>query len=96
MTDIIKRPTASAKDLRTAEYEHGRQMLEAKLGRVRPRVVIFTFKKTAEVLFGRFPGNGFVPGLELAQSQVVVMPGTYEVSESTRETLRVLSERLNQ
>jgi TDG/mug DNA glycosylase family protein len=46
-TDIVKRPTASAKELRAVEYEHGREVLEAKLERFRPELVIFTFKRTA-------------------------------------------------
>jgi double-stranded uracil-DNA glycosylase len=92
-TDIIKRPTVAAKDLRAAEYEHGREVLDAKLERVQPELVIFTFKKTAEVLFGRFSGNGFVPGLELAHSQVFVMPGPYEAGATARKTLRALAER---
>jgi TDG/mug DNA glycosylase family protein len=95
-TDIVKRPTASAKELRAAEYEHGREVLEAKLGRFRPQLVIFTFKRTAQVLFGRFSGNGFVPGLELAHRHVFVMPGTYESGDTARKTLRVLAEGFSQ
>ena len=43
-TDIIKRPTESAKDLRAAEYQHGRALLRDKLDAHRPELVIFTFK----------------------------------------------------
>ncbi len=59
-TDIIKRPTKSAKELRPAEYDHGKLMLLEKLEAARPELVIFTFKKTATILFGSFPGSGFV------------------------------------
>lgn len=34
-TDIVKRPTPSAKDVRPEEYAHGRELLEAKLDRFR-------------------------------------------------------------
>ena len=64
-TDIIKRPRANAKSLPAIEYEFGRGQLIAKLETHRPELVIFTFKKTAQVLFGAFGGNGFVPGLRL-------------------------------
>jgi hypothetical protein len=38
--------------------------------------VIFTFKKTATVLFGTFPGSGFI-SKRLGGSVVFVMPGPY-------------------
>ena len=61
-TDIIKRATANATGLPASEYAHGREQLLAKLETHRPQLVIFMFKKTAQVLFGSFGGNGFVPG----------------------------------
>jgi TDG/mug DNA glycosylase family protein len=77
-TDIIKRPTPDAKTLPAAEFQYGKQRLLDKLDRYRPALVIFTFKKTAKVLFGEFPGIGFVPGFKLSQSRVFVMPSPYE------------------
>jgi double-stranded uracil-DNA glycosylase len=75
-TDIIKRPTASAKELRTEEYDHGKLMLLEKLEAARPELVIFTFKKTATILFGSFPDSGFI-GKKLGGAEVFVMPGPY-------------------
>ena len=92
-TDIVKRPTPSAKDVRPEEYAHGREVLDAKFDRYRPSLVIFTFKKTAEILFGRFAGNGFMPDLRLAHSDVFVMPGPYESGATAQATLRRLTER---
>jgi TDG/mug DNA glycosylase family protein len=91
-TDIIKRPTPNAKELRAAEYEHGRGLLERKLRRHQPELLIFTFKKTAQVLFGSFAGNGFVSGLRFGGSDVFVMPGPYEGADSATATLRRLAE----
>src|SRR5438132_6240762 len=54
-TDIVKRPTANAKDVRREEFEFGERLLREKLERVRPERVVFTFKKTGERLFGKFP-----------------------------------------
>jgi double-stranded uracil-DNA glycosylase len=90
-TDIVKRPTEKASQVRPEEYEHGNGVLEAKLARYRPGLVIFTFKETAKKLFGSFSGNGFVCGLELAHSDVFVMPGPYESASSASETLNELA-----
>jgi len=92
-TDIIKRAGANAKGLPASEYSHGRKLLLAKLESYRPQLVIFTFKKTANVVFGGFAGNGFIPGLRLAASEVFVMPGTYEAAATAATTMRALAER---
>lgn len=47
-----------------------------KLRRYRPALLIFTFKKTATSLFGRFKGHGHRPELEFGGAQV--LPGPYE------------------
>ena len=90
-TDIVKRPSRSASELRAAEFEHGRQLLVAKLEAHEPALVIFTFKKAAVTLFGPFPGNGFVPGLRLASSEVFVMPAPYESNTTAIPTLEALA-----
>lgn len=92
-TDIVKRPTASAKDVAPAEFTHGRELLAAKLAEHKPELVIFTFKKTAQTLFGAFAGNGFVPGLKLAHSEAFVMPGPYEAADTVAATMRTLASR---
>lgn len=89
-TDIIKRPSPNAKELRVAEYMHGCERLRAALEETNPPLVIFTFKKTAEVMFGKFAGNGLIPTLQIGQSEVFVMPGPYERSETVRATLTTL------
>jgi double-stranded uracil-DNA glycosylase len=94
-TDIVKRPTSRAAEVRLDEFEHGQGLLEAKLARARPRLVIFTFKQAAEKLLGRFSGNGFVAGLQLAESDVFVMPGPYESSSTANVTLAELAEYLS-
>lgn len=93
-TDIIKRPTVNAKGLPLAEYEYGRHQLVAKLEEHQPELVVFAFKKPAEVLFGPFAGNGFVSGLRLANSEVFVMPGPYERSDTAQATLESLAARI--
>lgn len=90
-TDIVKRPTASAKEVKPAEFKHGRELLEAKLVHHKPELIIFTFKKTAQTLFGSFDGNGFVAGLRLADSEVFVMPGPYESAGTVDATMKQLA-----
>ena len=74
-TDIVKRPTGKASEVRREEFEHGRELLREKIEAAAPRLVIFTFKKTAEVLFGPIAGNGLIHGRELGGAPVFVMPG---------------------
>jgi len=93
-TDIVKRPTGNEAKVSVAEFEHGQNVLEAKLHAHRPQLVIFTFKKTAEILFGSFVGNGFVPGLHLTNSEAFVMPAPFESNTTVYPTLDTLAERL--
>ena len=92
-TDIVKRPTPRAKDVLPAEFAHGRALLQAKLEEYRPELLIFTFKKSAQALFGHFAGNGFMPDLRLAHSEVFVMPGPYENTRTGMATLGKLAAR---
>jgi double-stranded uracil-DNA glycosylase len=93
-TDIVKRPTASAKEVRPEEFEHGRELLAAKIERAAPQLALFTFKKTATVLFGRIEGCGLIADLQLGGAPVFVMPGPYapvqEVDEKLRELTRIV------
>lgn len=92
-TDIVKRPTAKAADVRPEEFAQGRDLLIAKIEAARPRLVIFTFKKTAEILFGPIPGNGLIESRKLGQVPMFVMPGPFapgpEVSQKLRELASV-------
>jgi hypothetical protein len=53
-TDIIKRATARSQALRPDEFAHGRAQLLRKLNEADAPLVIFTYKRSAEVLFGGF------------------------------------------
>jgi len=90
-TDVVKRPTASGKEVGADEHEHGRLALREKLVAFRPYLVVFTYKEAARRLFGDFPGNGFVPGLELAGCESFVMPGPYERGDRVDEKLDELA-----
>lgn len=91
-TDIIKRPTRSAKELRPTEYEYGRELLLAKLGEYAPELVIFTFKKTAIELCGPIDGFGLVSGLKAGGIEAFIMPGPYERADRADRALDQLRE----
>ncbi len=76
-TDIVKRPTARADEVTPVEMAAGVRLLEERLEPSNPRLIIFTFKKTAEVLFGRFQGAGFKDGFTLAGARCYVMPSPF-------------------
>jgi TDG/mug DNA glycosylase family protein len=93
-TDLIKRPTARASGLRRAEFEYGRGVLLEKLSEVRPQLVIFTYKRTAQVLFGGVEGPGALRRHDVLPSDGFVMPGPYERRDRAEAVLRDLREHL--
>ena len=90
-TDIVKRPTTNAAEVRPAEFEYGRELLRAKVEAAPPRLVIFTFKKAAEVLCGSIAGNGMVPSRELGGAPIFIMPGPYATRAEVEQQLRELA-----
>jgi hypothetical protein len=91
-TDIVKRSTAKAAEVRPAEFEYGRGLLREKVEAASPRLVIFTFKETAEVLLGPIAGNGLIVGRELGGAPIFVMPGPYAARAEVDQRLRELAE----
>ena len=75
LTDLVKRPTPRDDGVRPEERRHGRPFLEAQIRAARPEMVIFTFKAAAIAVFGKFEGNGWMPGLTLGGAPAFVMPG---------------------
>lgn len=86
-SDVVKRPTPRADEIRKNELLYGKAMLEEKLAARPVPLVIFAFKKSATTLLGSFEGNGLLNGLTLAGSEVFVMPGPYEPSDRANATL---------
>lgn len=93
-TDIVKRPTARASEIRSEEFAYGKPLLERKIEKAQPRLLIFSFKKTAEVLLGKFPGNGFI-GRQLADADVFVMPGPYAKANEVKARVAELGRRVD-
>ena len=82
LTDIIKRATAKADKLLSKEFAHGRPLLLDKLDQVAPTLVIFTFPKAAQKLFGVKATTGFFDPGTGDETTWFAMPGPYE--ERTR------------
>ena len=75
-TDVVKRPSPRANALSSRDLTHGRGELERKLAALDVPLLIFTYKRTAQLLYGPFAGAGFItePGERQAR---FVMPGPY-------------------
>jgi TDG/mug DNA glycosylase family protein len=89
-TDVVKRPTAKAEAISTAEFDYGKRALTERLTRVRADLVVFTFKGAAKKVIGHFEGHGFVPGVSFCGGGVFVMPGPYEKREVADKSLSEL------
>jgi double-stranded uracil-DNA glycosylase len=77
LTDIVKRPSQGASDLRSREFVDNRQRLLAIVRRYRPRAVCFNSKTAFEGFFGKGVFNGFGPQhATLEKSPVFVIPST--------------------
>lgn len=88
-TDIVKRPTSNATEVRAEEYAFGLPRLLDRLEEAAPPLTLFTFKRSAEAVLGLFSGCGPLDQ-RLAGSQVFVMPGPYAAREATERDLAVL------
>jgi TDG/mug DNA glycosylase family protein len=93
-TDIVKRPTAGEREVRRDEFAHGRELLRLKVEAAAPGLVIFTFKKTAQVLFGSIAGNGLISGHSLGGSPIFVMPGPFAARAEVDRRLAELADAL--
>ena len=83
LTDICPRVTQKAKDLSTAEIREGAAKLREKMGRHRPKVVVFMGKKIYEIysgeknfVFGRQRTPMFEPSEGREATHIWVMPST--------------------
>ncbi len=93
-TDLVKRPSRRANDLTSRDVAHGREELRRKLASLDVPLLIFTYKRTAEVLYGRFDGAGFISQRGERPARFV-MPGPYAPRMVADELLGDLREYLS-
>ncbi|MBI4391629.1 MAG: mismatch-specific DNA-glycosylase [candidate division NC10 bacterium] len=77
LTDIVKRPSRGAADLKASEFAAGRRRLARLVRRLRPRAVCFNGKTAFEGCFGKGSCRRFGPQpVRLAGVPVFVLPST--------------------
>ena len=77
LTDIVKRPSRGARDLKRAEFVSGRRRLTRLVKRLKPRAVCFNSKTAFEGYFGKGAFRRFGPQKgQLANTPVYVLPST--------------------
>ena len=64
LTDIVKRPTASAAEVSPRELADGADVLRRKIRKWTPGLLLFAFRPPAEALFGRDVRPGVVGEFE--------------------------------
>ncbi len=77
LTDVVKRPSRQAAEVRPEEFVAGRRVLEAKLLAATPRIICFNGKTGAVGYFGREAEVGFGRQTRrIGEARVFVVPST--------------------
>lgn len=93
-TDLVKRPTCSARHVRSDELEFGKQRLERELSQRDIPLIICVFKQTAVELIGRADAPGVQTRVTSWGARVFRMPGPTESNATARPVLATLSDLL--
>src|SRR4051812_35907673 len=86
-TDIVKRPTARADAIASAEMEAGVRLLGDRLEPVTPRLIIFTLKRPPKRFFRKFQGSGLRQDFTVAGAPSFVMPSPFAALEEVEPQL---------
>lgn len=90
LTDLVKRPTASAAELGADELEAGVRALREKIATWQPGLVLFAFREPARRLFGSAVTPG--PGPDLDGVPTFLLSGPYAArSEAERIDTELIS-----
>lgn len=77
LTDIVKRPSRGASDLKAREFLENRQRLLRIVNRYKPKAICFNSKTSFEGFFGKGVFRGFGPQrATVANSPAFVLPST--------------------
>jgi len=91
LTDLVKRPSPSARDLTSRDFAHGRARLLALLQGAHPPLICFVYKLAAEqALDKRLPPGAGLLSARLEGAQVFLMPGPYSTNAEAGRILRTL------
>lgn len=95
LTDIVKRPTASAAEVSPRELAKGADVLRRKIRKWTPGLLFFAFRPPAEALFGRDVRPGVVGEFESVPG--FLLSGPYAPAAEQRkidEELRKLLQKI--
>jgi hypothetical protein len=94
LTDLVKRPTGAAAELRPEEMASGAAALHAKIEKWRPGLVLFAYRPPADYLLGR---AGVAPGLcdDLDGVPTFLLSGPYASVPDTERIDRELTALLH-
>lgn len=94
LSDVVKRVTASANDLSTAELKEGGEILRRKIGFYQPRVVCFNGLTAYRAVFPGEEGMG-LKSHKINQSHVFALPSTSpRNAQYTKDKLTLLLKEL--
>ena len=82
ITNLCARPTRSAAELSRAELAEGRHLLDAKIARVRPRIVALVGLTLYQSFFGKHSGGAGMKDERLHGARVFVLPNTSGLNAS--------------
>jgi TDG/mug DNA glycosylase family protein len=92
LTDVVKRPTASAKEVSPDELLEGGALLREKLAAWRPGLILFPFLASAEAVLGTKPPAGRGPDLDgIATFRLA---GPYAAADEVAQNARDLLEQI--
>lgn len=81
LTDIVKRPTRDARELRRDELLAGVQALQEKVRAWQPGMIVFVFKRAADLALGSRAAPG--PGASFEGVPTFLLSGPYAASDQT-------------
>jgi len=84
LTDLVKRPTHSASELRREELDAGTEALRAKIRAWKPGLILFAFKAPATRIGGRDVTPG--PGPSFEGIPTFLLTGPYAPSAEAKQT----------
>lgn len=95
LTDIVKRPTPSAKDLHDQELAQGANILREKIRSWKPGLILFSFREPAIRLIGRHVRPGRCGGIEGVPAFLLSGPYAPSLEADTidRELLSMLGKK---
>lgn len=91
LTDIVKRPSPTSRDLTADDYAHGRARLLSVIQNHEPPLVCFIYKRAAEEAIGaRLPAGAGLLSDHLCGARVFVLPGPRAADADVSRVLRRL------